>query len=306
MFSTIQRRVLFAFIALASFAGWEIAGSAQEGASPANDGTASEELQDKQKGREVRLRGHESGDGTFLDVEVFRRPDATETLAGLATLDDVRAVPTRDFIQKNQSGGAEGAVSGPGGGGGALGGMAMGDIMSGGMGMPGGGMMGSASPLDARQIAMKKINEFRSKLASPGEDRAKVEEQLRSALSEYFIADLQHRVSELDAVKARVQEMEARLQKRLDLKQEAVDLQLKRMEHEADGLEFVVPNESAAAGGYGDAGGGMGGSGISAPGSFSGGPGELSRAGGYPAGSGGYPGGASIAPPAPDPNSVRR
>lgn len=300
MFSTIQRRVLFAFIALASFAGWEIAGIAQEGASPNSLGNASEGVQDKQKGREVRLRGHESGDGTFLDVEVFRRPDATETLAGLATLDDVRAVPTRDFIQKNQSGGAEGAVSGlgglagPGGVGGGLGGML------------GGGMMGSESPPDARHIAMKKINTLRSKLASSAENRPKVEEQLRSALSEYFIADLQHRVSELDAVKARVQEMEARLQKRLDLKQEAVDLQLKRMQHEADGLEFVVPNESAAAGGYGDAGGGMGGSGISAPGSFSGGPGELSRAGGYPAGSGGYPGGASIAPPAPDPNSVRR
>ena len=173
--------------------------------------------------------------------------------------------------------------------------------------MSGGSMMNSASPPDARQIAMKKINELRSKLASPAEDRAKVEEQLRSALSEYFIADLQHRVSELDAVKARVQEMEARLQKRLDLKQEAVDLQLKRMQHEAAGLEFVVPNESSAPGGYGDAGGDMGEVRRSAPGSASRGPGVLSGTSGGSTGlAGGYPGGAGIATPAPRPQPDRR
>lgn len=166
------------------------------------------------------------------------------TFEKTSTLDDVRAIPVPAASNGDMSDG-----------------MGWGSRMGGeGMGMG----MGDPLPPDARQLAMRQVNELRSQLASPKADRADVENKLRAALSEYFMADLQHRVRELDAVKAKVQQMETRLQKRLDLKNEAIDLQLKRMQHEADGLEFVVPNE---------------------PGSLDGPRGGMS--GGYPGGSGG-------------------
>jgi hypothetical protein len=95
-----------------------------------------------------------------------------------------------------------------------------------------------ASPADPRQQVLKKINELRSKLTSPEEDRQEAAKQLRTALTEYFIADMQHRVRELDEIKAKVVEMEAKLDKRLRSQQEAVDLQLSIFLREADGLGF--------------------------------------------------------------------
>jgi hypothetical protein len=277
LFSENQRRVLLTGIASLSLAGYGILTLAQDDLNAAagpvfTQDSGTEKPSGKSKGRAVRLRGVESEDGTSMELGIVG--DAASTLENLSTLDDVRALPVQATLDEGMSG-EMGLGFGSGGEGMSGGGMP-GAAGSMGMGM---GMV-SGSPPDARQIAMKKINNFRSKLASPDEDRTEVEKQLRSALSEYFIADLQHRVQELDAVKARVQQMEARLQKRLDLKQEAVDLQLKRMQHEADGLEFVVPNEAGASG---EMGGMMGG-------------GEMT--GGYAGGSGGYPGMMSGGPAA--------
>jgi hypothetical protein len=95
-----------------------------------------------------------------------------------------------------------------------------------------------ASSPDPRQQVLKKINELRSKLTLPEEDRQEVAKQLKTALIEYFIADMQHRVRELDEIKAKVAEMEAKLDKRLRSQQEAVDLQLSIFLREADGLGF--------------------------------------------------------------------
>lgn len=266
LFFRNQSRVFLAVVALTGFVGWEFSTFAQD---DVGAGKSVPKVQDPKGDNYLQKNlSRRAGSSNEFDVTVPAE-DAAESLQKLATLDDVRALPTwESFNRSNElaSGGSgQPSASGRSGGGGLA-------------GMPGGGEgmgMSSASPPDARQIAMIKINELRGKLTSADEDRAEVEKQLRSALSEYFIADLQHRVKELDAVKARVQEMEARLQKRLDLKQEAVDLQLKRMQHEADGLEFVVPNEL---GGSGFMGGGMGG-GI--PGG-AGAAGSSGSAAGYP------------------------
>ena len=93
------------------------------------------------------------------------------------------------------------------------------------------------SPPDPRQVALKKIEEAKAKLAAD-EDRSVVEPLLKAALAEYFIADLRHRVRELDDIKAKIAESEAKLQKRLDSQEESVDLQLKIMLREADGHGF--------------------------------------------------------------------
>lgn len=287
LFFRNQSRVFLAVVALTGFVGWEFSTFAQD---DVGAGKFVPKVQEP-KGDNYLQKGltRRAGSAKKSD-ETVPAEDAAESLQKLATLDDVRAMPTwESFNRSNElASGGSGQPSDSGRSGGAgLGGM------SGGAGEMG---MGSASPQNARQIAMIKINELRGKLTSPDEDRAEVEKQLRSALSEYFIADLQHRVKELDAVKARVQEMEARLQKRLDLKQEAVDLQLKRMQHEADGLEFVVPNDPGGSGAFGgDMPGGMGG-GI--PGSAGGSSGS---AAGYPGAAGGtapgLSGGPGTAPP---------
>ena len=286
LFFRNQSRVFLAVVALTGFFGWQFSTFAQD---EVGAGNVVPKVQEP-KGDNYLQNGlsRRAGSALGLDVTVPAE-DAAESLQKLATLDDVRAMPIRELYKSNElaSGGPELASAS---------GLGYGDGLGGPGVMPGAGGqmgMGPASPPDARQIAMKKINRFRSKLASPDEDRAEVEKQLRSALSEYFIADLQHRVQELDAVKARVQEMEARLQKRLDLKQEAIDLQLKRMQHEADGLEFVVPNEADASAGM--SGPSMGGEGYTGspggvPGAAAGYPGG---AAGYPGGLGGFPGGSA-------------
>lgn len=98
------------------------------------------------------------------------------------------------------------------------------------------------SPPDPRQVALKKIEEAKARLAAD-EDRSVVEPLLKAALAEYFIADMRHRVRELDDIKAKIAESEAKLQKRLDSQQESVDLQLKIMLREADGHGFFRPED---------------------------------------------------------------
>ncbi len=97
---------------------------------------------------------------------------------------------------------------------------------------------------DPRMVALKKIEEMKSKLKA-SEDRSEVEPLLRAALAEYFMADMRHRVRELDEIKAKVAESEARLQKRLDSQQESVDLQLKIMLREADGAGFFRAEDAS-------------------------------------------------------------
>lgn len=224
LFFRNQSRVFLAVVALTGIVGWEFSTFAQDDVSA---GKFVPKVQEP-KGDNYLQKGlaRRAGSANGID-ETVPAEDAAESLQKLATLDDVRALPTWESINRSNDLAGEGWSGQPSASGrsGGAGGMAGADGMAGGMAGDGGAAgglemgMGFASPPDARQIAMIKINELRGKLTSPDEDRAEVEQQLRSALSEYFIADLQHRVKELDAVKARVQEMEARLQKRLDLKQ---------------------------------------------------------------------------------------
>ena len=110
-----------------------------------------------------------------------------------------------------------------------------------------------------RDLAYGKVRRLKQKLTS-GVDRKTIAPQLQSALAEYFIADMRHRVHELDAIKAKVAETEAKLMERLRAQEAVVDLQLEVMLSEANGLgfphaptdvdEFTVPlqdKKSAAA-----------------------------------------------------------
>lgn len=125
------------------------------------------------------------------------------------------------------------------------GGMPGGDMLGG--DMPSGTGMMSMPPSGPREQAMNKINGLRKKLkAASKEDQPKFAEQLRAALAEYFLIDMQLRVKELDEIKARVERMEAKLQKRLDSREEAVDLQLKLFLRDAEGLGFFRSEDSPA------------------------------------------------------------
>ena len=95
-----------------------------------------------------------------------------------------------------------------------------------------------AAPPDPRRASRQKVEDLRSKLTSPDHDQKKLQEQLRTALSEYFVADMRHRVRELDEIKRRVAKMEAQLARRLKLGNEAVELQLKIFVRDAEGLGF--------------------------------------------------------------------
>ncbi|MCA9174321.1 MAG: hypothetical protein KDB14_07535 [Planctomycetales bacterium] len=99
---------------------------------------------------------------------------------------------------------------------------------------------------DPRNAAMQRIRQLQVRLALPDADRAKIEGELKAALSDYFVADMRHRVRELDDIKAKLIETEAKLQKRLDNHQQAVDLQLEIMLREAAGLGFFNPDDAAA------------------------------------------------------------
>lgn len=99
---------------------------------------------------------------------------------------------------------------------------------------------------DPRNAAMQRIRQLQVRLALPGTDRSQVEGELKAALSDYFVADMRHRVRELDDIKAKLVETEAKLQKRLNEQQQAVDLQLKIMLREAAGLGFFNPDEASA------------------------------------------------------------
>ena len=98
--------------------------------------------------------------------------------------------------------------------------------------------------LDARKASLKKVRELKQKLRAPDSDRKEVEAQLKDALAEYFIVDMQLRVVELDALKQKLAETEAKLQERLTERDEAVDLQLKIMAAEADGDIFFSNKRS--------------------------------------------------------------
>jgi hypothetical protein len=189
------------------------------------------------------------------------------------SLDDIRSELKKKNVEVGGMGmGSSGMGMGMGmmGNGGSMGmgsmmggpgmGAGMGAEGSSGMGYGGGDMggMGMAAPTE-KQLLAQLIQQLRGRLGSKKFKRDKVEKQLRTALQQYFDADIEERVKEFDKVKARVIEMEAKLQRRLDSESEIVDLQLKQMLHKADGLDFNVPSGSDGGMGPGMGGYDMGG-----------------------------------------------
>ena len=74
--------------------------------------------------------------------------------------------------------------------------------------------------------------------AEAAEDRSMAKNKLRSALSEYFDADMEHRRRELQEIKKGLADMESRLEKREAAKEQIVGLQSKLFVNEAQGLGF--------------------------------------------------------------------
>ena len=101
--------------------------------------------------------------------------------------------------------------------------------------------VGVELPVDAslttpkRQLALEMVRQIQASMAEDG-DRSQIEKALRKALNEFFLADMQYRVEELDKIKRKVRETEATLQKRLEAKDESIDLQVKLLFQEADGI----------------------------------------------------------------------
>lgn len=152
------------------------------------------------------------------------------------TLDEVRAMSRRESNRAVSSRGIDAVVrkyeakyAGVEGG-------PMVDLMSGAAGPPG-AMPPRMMPRTPRDRLFAIILELKSRLKS-SKDRGKTEKQLKEALKDYFILDMQHRVRELDEIKAKIAQTEANLQKRLESQAESVDLQLKLMLREADGHAF--------------------------------------------------------------------
>lgn len=84
---------------------------------------------------------------------------------------------------------------------------------------------------DLRTAAMLAITRLRSQDVS--ED---YEDQLREALADYFVADMQYRTQELEKLKRRMEEMDAHLTKRMKARDAIIDLQVKLMMSEKEGL----------------------------------------------------------------------
>ncbi|MCC6507528.1 MAG: DUF1559 domain-containing protein [Pirellulaceae bacterium] len=179
--------------------------------------------------------------------------------AVVRTLDEIRAELEKKKAESQANvGGMDSGMAGGmpfGGEGGGMPGAGMdgGMGMSGGMGMEGGMGMGMPQPSEKQLVGML-IHQLRSRLESKDQQREKVEKQLRAALEQYFLLDMEERVREFDKVKARVVAMEAKLQRRLESEADIIDLQIKQMVHKADGLDFTIPSNT----GYGMGMGGMG------------------------------------------------
>ena len=94
-----------------------------------------------------------------------------------------------------------------------------------------------------RNRALATVRGLRQALASGRGNRKKIETDLRQALSDYFLADMQSRNAQLEQIRKRVESMEQKLQRRMKSHDEVVELQLKLLIHEADGLGFFAPGD---------------------------------------------------------------
>ena len=95
----------------------------------------------------------------------------------------------------------------------------------------------------------KALSALRKKLAEAktDEDKVAVGQELRSAINDFFGADMKRRGAELEKVKQRVGQMELHLTKRVSAKNEIIELQLKSFVYEADGLGLFGGGSSSAA-----------------------------------------------------------
>ncbi|MCA9135343.1 MAG: hypothetical protein KDB00_01255 [Planctomycetales bacterium] len=164
-----------------------------------------------------------------INIEVASKT----TPESITTLDDIRNLGTSVDLD----------ISFTGGDGGGSGDMMGGEPYAG-AGYDGmAGMMGGGPP-NPLKTAADRIRVLKKQLSSPKTDRTKAEAEIKSALNDYFIADMRQRVRELDELKQKLAYTEKRLQERLAQRAEAVDVQLKIMLREADGGGFFRPEDA--------------------------------------------------------------
>lgn len=100
---------------------------------------------------------------------------------------------------------------------------------------------------EPRDVAMKEVQDAARKLfvASSPESRSTAQDELRTALADYFDRDLAARRKELQEVRNGLRDMEARLAERSRRKDEIIGLKLQLFDNEAKGLEFFGSTDSS-------------------------------------------------------------
>ncbi|HBE67851.1 MAG TPA: hypothetical protein DDW52_06855 [Planctomycetaceae bacterium] len=105
-------------------------------------------------------------------------------------------------------------------------------------------------PVSPRDLERATLHRLRQKLAQPEADRSTLYPQLKAALNRYFVADMRHRVHELDAIRYKLIETEAKLQERLEARKDVVELQFEVMLSEAKGLNLFENKRAASTTGF--------------------------------------------------------
>lgn len=111
------------------------------------------------------------------------------------------------------------------------------------LGLPGGDDYGGGYSIeyaDPRRNIEKTLREVMAKLkqAKSDDDRQTAEKLLRSALEDYFAADLEIREREIKEIQTRVVNLEKLIERRRQARDQVISLQLEVLKNEADGLEF--------------------------------------------------------------------
>lgn len=100
---------------------------------------------------------------------------------------------------------------------------------------------GDLVPPDPRAQAKKQLDKLRKQLDA--EPTKELKSRLKEALMQYFLADMRHRVRELDEIKEKTKRMEKQLNRRLGAKEKVVELQLEVLLNQAAGLGFFAPEK---------------------------------------------------------------
>ena len=120
-------------------------------------------------------------------------------------------------------------------------------------GTQGYGGEGSAESADPRRKAEQTLRDATAKLkqAKSVDDRQAAEKRLRSALEDYFAADLKIREREIKGIQERVTNLDKLIERRRQARDQVISLQLEVLKNEADGLGFFSTSARQSSNGNG-------------------------------------------------------